>query len=770
MQRYSYNTNFEVINKNKVKYITSLFINQIIKELKNGHLITVVVKIGLYEIDFKWLRSISEVQHVDLKNYKDFIKLIVGRWDLYSDKYKSETYNRIIFEYKIFNKDSIKEGFVQKSLNVKNVLNKHSNKFLDNIFLEENLIPKTIDLWNWGNIQFNFKYDQASLKLNKNNKFNFDLYDNHYIAEYLYNNTLCFKLKDIMLDPYNLNSFERIIYNLKGEECYRFVYNDGILVYKSVIEKTDFIDKINKSNKLNYFITMDIETKSNTIDEFQSNMEVICISIHDGNLTNSFYISDFKNKDELIKKALSSLFIKKYNGYVVYFHNFSRFDSVFILSALTDLSNKVIPLKREERIIDIKVRYGTNNKYGISFRDSLLLLPSSLKNLCNSFNVENKKSIFPFDFVNKSDITLNYIGKVPEFEYFNNITIEEYNNYYKNYNNGLLPWNLKVEVIKYCELDVISLYEVILKFQSLIYSTFKLDILKYPTLSSVAFAIYRSNFLDNKANIPIVLGKIYDKIKLAYTGGSVDVYKPFGTNIYRYDVNSLYPSQMLKQDMPVGNPTYFEGDVYKYIDNPFGFFYCKITTPDNLNEPILQLRFKMNNCTRTIAPLGEWEGLYFSEEIKNAIKYGYKFEVINGYIFERKNIFKDYVDYLYKIKSDSNKNSPMYIIAKLLLNGLYGRFGMSPEMSKHLIINSNELDKYIMSSDTITINDQQLLDNGKYLIAYENHEDDFSKILNISVPIASSITAYSRIHMSIFKNNPIFNCFYHHSCFIFISI
>jgi nucleoid DNA-binding protein len=53
MQRYSYNTNFEVINKNKVKYITSLFINQIIKELKNGHLITVVVKIGLYEIDFK---------------------------------------------------------------------------------------------------------------------------------------------------------------------------------------------------------------------------------------------------------------------------------------------------------------------------------------------------------------------------------------------------------------------------------------------------------------------------------------------------------------------------------------------------------------------------------------------------------------------------------------------------------------------------------------------------------------------------------------------
>jgi nucleoid DNA-binding protein len=53
MQRYSYNTNFEVINKNKVKYITKLFINQIIKELESGHLITVVVKIGLYEIDFK---------------------------------------------------------------------------------------------------------------------------------------------------------------------------------------------------------------------------------------------------------------------------------------------------------------------------------------------------------------------------------------------------------------------------------------------------------------------------------------------------------------------------------------------------------------------------------------------------------------------------------------------------------------------------------------------------------------------------------------------
>jgi len=79
---------------------------------------------------------------------------------------------------------------------------------------------------------------------------------------------------------------------------------------------------------------------------------------------------------------------------------------------------------------------------------------------------------------------------------------------------------------------------------------------------------------------------------------------PDNTEIYGYDVNSLYPSRMKDCAMPVGKPTYFEGNIRVLDPNAFGFFYCKIVSPDDLKHPILQTHVKTANGTRTIAPLG----------------------------------------------------------------------------------------------------------------------------------------------------------------------
>jgi len=40
------------------------------------------------------------------------------------------------------------------------------------------------------------------------------------------------------------------------------------------------------------------------------------------------------------------------------------------------------------------------------------------------------------------------------------------------------------------------------------------------------------------------------------------------------------------------------------------------------------------------------------------MKYGYEFEVINGFIFEKEIIFDKYVDELYKIKSTVLPDNP----------------------------------------------------------------------------------------------------------------
>lgn len=156
--------------------------------------------------------------------------------------------------------------------------------------------------------------------------------------------------------------------------------------------------------------------------------------------------------------------------------------------------------------------------------------------------------------------------------------------------------------------------------------------MKYPTLSSLAFAKYKSNIYLEDYKIPLIDGVIFNFIKKGYTGGVVDVYKsspPKGDKVFRYDVNYLYPFAMNEFDMPIGNPTFFEGDLSllngdsgnNLINKPFGFFEVEVNAPLNMNIPLLQTKIKIGNGTRTIAPVGTWTGVYFPEEIykKNMI-------------------------------------------------------------------------------------------------------------------------------------------------------
>jgi DNA polymerase type B, organellar and viral len=102
-----------------------------------------------------------------------------------------------------------------------------------------------------------------------------------------------------------------------------------------------------------------------------------------------------------------------------------------------------------------------NTKFSLFFRDSYLLLPSSLRKLAINFNVENK-GVFPYAFVNDINIPLDYIGLVPDIKYFNNISVEDYNQYYNSFNDN---WNFKNKIIKYCEQDCKTLYQIIYNFQ-----------------------------------------------------------------------------------------------------------------------------------------------------------------------------------------------------------------------------------------------------------------------------------------------------------------
>ena len=258
-------------------------------------------------------------------------------------------------------------------------------------------------------------------------------------------------------------------------------------------------------------------------------------------------------------------------------------------------------------------------------------------------------------------------------------------------------------------------------FNNLIFRKWRLNISKYPTLPSLAFGIFRCNYLEENT-IPRYTGSMFYDIKGSFLGGHTDTYIPYGENLNHYDVNSLYPHVMHKYDMPIAPIRWFEGNIL--IDNPkaFGFFLCKIVTPEKLDRPLLMTRVKTDSGIRTVAPLGTWFDWVFSEEMHTYSTLGYKFKVIKGYTFNKMNLFKDYVNQLYEIKQNTPKSDPMYLISKLLMNSLFGRFGMNFDLPNYKFIKEEDIKDFIQK-DFIQVSDIITLDNGYNLIEFLSNKD-----------------------------------------------
>jgi hypothetical protein len=100
-------------------------------------------------------------------------------------------------------------------------------------------------------------------------------------------------------------------------------------------------------------------------------------------------------------------------------------------------------------------------------------------------------------------------------------------------------------------------------------------------------------------------------------------------------------------------------------------------------------------------------------------------------------------------------------IAKILLNSLYGRFGMDDNFANIDVIHK---DYYADFENKFFDKIDEKIDLGEYMLVFHNKLDniisDDESTHNVSIGIAAAITAYSRIYMSKFKNNPKINLYY----------
>jgi hypothetical protein len=728
------------------KYI-NIFWNEIVSTIKTDQYILLLFRVKYTD---NHISTIGRLEKINSSSKNDYIKYIKNILQISFDSYKNMPLDSIIFSY------GIREGNLTSNMKFHS---KEDDKKKYHIYYTNKLpiamLPKEygLILSNVNDVYTILTDNNAIIILTINKEG--DSTVNH--IKYFKDKKLLFIWTDTITSLVNKEFTRRI-----GKSILNYENNE--LVLYSVVKKTRPIIKkeINKDSlkKLENFITMDLETVN-----INGTLIPYLLCWYDGvrNIKKSYFIlppeelhklndSNKNNIDSyslsLLQDAMNDICTRKYKGYKIYFHNFSKFDGFFLVRYLAPLG-LVDPIIHKGKIISCKFKLYESN-YSVTFMDSYLLLPHSLNKLSKSFNIESPKSMFPVLFNE-----LNYQGIVPNIEYFNNISLEDYSKYKEQFVNKI--WNFLEEAEKYCLLDCISLFQILNKFNQLIFDKFSINITKYPTIPSLAFNIFKTHYLKQDT-IHQLSGDIANNIKKSYTGGSIDMYIPApilkNNKIYIYDVNSLYPFVMLNNKYPIGAPTYFEGDILKNNNSPFGFFHCKITSPEELNHPILQIH--VNNST--ISPLGSWEGMYFSEELYNAKKYGYKFEILWGYIFDKEYIFKEYVNDLYNLRLSYPKSDPMNLIAKLLLNSLYGRFGMNDDFIQTKIIPNKEYSKFENKYINSILNVSKIADS--YLVQYkdsqidlDNSLDNFKKTHNINISKSSAVTAYARIHMSQFKNN-----------------
>ena len=115
-------------------------------------------------------------------------------------------------------------------------------------------------------------------------------------------------------------------------------------------------------------------------------------------------------------------------------------------------------------------------------------------------------------------------------------------------------------------------------------------------------------------------------------------------------------------------------------------------------------------------------GVYNSVDIDNALDQGYKIQIVEGYYWEETEyVFDSYINFLYQFKKDSKKGTAQYTLAKLMMNGLYGKTIHRPILDENIIIRlQEELIKYHIKYGGVSM---RALSNGSFYLIYQNEID-----------------------------------------------
>lgn len=392
----------------------------------------------------------------------------------------------------------------------------------------------------------------------------------------------------------------------------------------------------------------------------------------------AYSICEINNQDNFLYGNNIEDFIKfcanEDENYTLYFHNL-KFDGEFIFNWLFRNGFNYIENRKDKAdktfsclISDMgqfysieiffKVKNSKINK--VTIYDSMKIINMSVEDIAISFNLPVSKLKINYD-------TYREIGHI-----------------------------LTQEEIDYIKNDVLI---VAIALKMMFDSN-----LKQMTQGSNALHNYKEILGTSKFEhyFPILDYQIDKDIRQSYKGGFTYL-NPIYTEKYVdkgivLDVNSLYPSVMRNELLPFGNPIKFENKYQE--DSLYPLYVQMITCQFKIKKnkiPTIQLKnnlsFMANEYiedSKDIVSLCLTNidlKLFLDHYDVVDLEYhgGWKFRAITG-------LFSDYIDKWSTVKINSKKasNKGMYLISKLMLNSLYGKFALNPDVQGKFPILDND--------------------------------------------------------------------------------
>lgn len=361
----------------------------------------------------------------------------------------------------------------------------------------------------------------------------------------------------------------------------------------------------------------------------------------------------------------------------IYFHNL-KFDGEFILCWLFENGFKHVKDRKElktktfttlisdkgqfysMKIVFKKIGKKTNF---VEIFDSLKILPFSVSAIAKGFNLP----------ISKLEIDYNLPRPV--------------------------GYNLTTEEIDYLRNDV----DIVARALSVIFS----QGLEKMTAGSNALFDYKRTVSIKSFDRWFPVPDYDEDVRKSYKGGFTYLNPKYkGVDIGKgivLDVNSLYPSVMRNRPLPYGEGLYFEGQ-YK-TDVLYNLYVQMLTCQFEIKPghiPTIQLKNNLSfNPTEYLTTSGDEEitlcltnvglDLFFKHYDVYNIEYhsGWKFKSTTG-------LFTEYIDKWtdVKIQASIDKNNAMRTLAKLMLNSLYGKFALNPNVQSKIPYYDNGIVKY----------------------------------------------------------------------------